>query len=224
MRDSYQKFLSEFQITEIQFFEFGLKDVIYIPLQTAEREWETLKKKIDGNEEVFIRGFGRDAKGTYLFQELYKLLLNNHHVKKDSTNNAEPTKQIRQLTGFTKKSSSKFDLIRNYQISHVFGRTKNVFAFTAPWNLAYVPKIFDPFTGHEAKGQMVEKFTTLFQKQTYDRYYKLIEDFNGIVTDQSFLDKVNLSFNLMLDKGVIEKNDVEKLRSSFKSEFMPIKV
>ena len=223
MRDSYQRFFSEFQISESRFFEFGLKDIIYIPIHTAKEEWAILKKKINNNEEVFIRGFGRDAKGTHLYQEFYKLLLDNKHVKKDSNNNAEPERQICQLTGCSKKSS-KHKIIRNYQISHVFGRTKNVYAFTAPWNLAYVAKVVDPFTGHEAIGPMVKKFTALFQQQTYERFSPLIDDFNEIITNQSFLERFDEAFKTMLENSMFQKEDVEKLRKSIRSEFSPIKL
>lgn len=49
----------------------------------------------------------------------------------------------------------------------MFGRTKNIYAFTAPWNIVYMPKILDPFTGHEAKGEMVDEYRMLFQKQRH---------------------------------------------------------
>jgi len=147
MRDSYIRFFSKGYISKEQFFEFGLKETIYAPYEKAESEWNRLKQRIENNQEVFIRGFGRDANGTHLFQELYARLVGNHNVKKDPTNNAEPTKIIRELTGYSKTKYSKYELIRNYQISHIFGRTKNIYAFTAPWNIVYMPKMLDPFTG-----------------------------------------------------------------------------
>ena len=138
MRDSYIRFFSEGYISKEQFFEFGLKETIYAPYGKVELEWNRLKNRILNNESVFMRGFGRDANGTYLFQELYKRLNGNNNIKKDPTNNAEPTKIIRALTGYSKTVNSKYELIRNYQISHIFGRTKNIYAFTAPWNIVYI--------------------------------------------------------------------------------------
>ena len=35
-------------------------------------------------------------------------------------------------------------------------RTKNVYTFTALWNMVYLPKIIDPFIGHEAKSEIVD--------------------------------------------------------------------
>ena len=126
MRDSYIKFFSEGHISKAQFCEFCLKDTIYAPYEKAERGWSQLKKHIKNNEEVFIRGFDRYANGTHLFQELYKRLVGNDKVKKDPTNNDEPTKIIRELTGYSKTKNAKYELIRNYKISHIFGRTKNI--------------------------------------------------------------------------------------------------
>ena len=81
---------------------------------------------------MYIRGFGRNSNGTHLFQEFYKEVFGNAHVAVDPTNNAIPTKIIRDLTGYSKSSSARDEAIRNYQISHIFGRTKNVYTFTAP--------------------------------------------------------------------------------------------
>jgi hypothetical protein len=225
LRDSYQRFLSEFEISELQFFDFGLKDIIYIPKEVAENEWEILKKKIQNNEEVFIRGFGRDAKGTYLYQKLYELLIDNNHVKKDPSNNTEPTKLMKQLTGFSKTKSSRHQILRNYQVAHVFGRTKNVYAFAAPWNLVYIPKIMDPFTGHEAKGEAVERFTALFQKQTYDKFSNLIDEFNEIMTSPIFLSSLDRAFYAMQKNSLIKNQDLSKLKDSIYScEFLPIEI
>jgi len=222
MRDSYIRFFSEGYISKEQFFEFGLKETIYAPFDQAEREWESLKKRITNNEEVFIRGFGRDANGTHLFQEFYEHLVGNSNVKKDSTNNAEPTKIIRELTGYSKTKSSKHELIRNYQISHIFGRTKNVYAFTAPWNIVYMPKMLDPFTGHEAKGDMIDEYTILFQKQGYKQFGKLIDDFNEIISNPNFIDKLNYCLDELSRDDSFKTKDIEKLKTAVINEFMPI--
>jgi len=222
MRDSYIRFFSKGYITKEQFFEFGLSETIYAPYDKAESEWNKLKHKIKNNEEVFIRGFGRDANGTHLFQELYKKLLGNEKVKKDSTNNAEPTKIIRELTGYSKTKNSKYELIRNYQISHIFGRTKNIYTFTAPWNIVYMPKMLDPFTGHEAKGEMIDEYTILFQKQGYKHFGRLIEDFNKIITNETFKEKLECCLSELEDQK--EYKDIEKLKKALQDEFKPIEI
>jgi len=55
MRDSYIGFISKGYITKEQFFEFGLEETIYAPLEKAELAWQQLKSRINNNEEVFIR-------------------------------------------------------------------------------------------------------------------------------------------------------------------------
>ena len=47
--------------------------------------------------------------------------------------------------------------------------TKNALTFNAPWNIVYMPKLFDPFTGHESKGDITKKFTE--ELKTYGRIY-----------------------------------------------------
>lgn len=224
MRDSYLRFFSNGYITKEQFFDFGLNETIYAPDDKVEEEWNILKHNIYNNKKIFIRGFGRDANGTHLFQKLYLYLFGNEKVTKDSTNNAEPTKLIRKTTGYSKSKSGKYELIRNYQISHVFGRTKNVFMFMAPWNIVYIPKMLDPFTGHEAKGELIDEYTTLFQKQSFERFERFINEYNGIVSNPSFQEKLNESLDKVGKEETIGKNDIEKLKKAVETEFAPIEI
>ncbi len=224
MRDSYLRFFSEGYISKEQFFEFGLKETIYAPADKAAMEWNHLKQRITSDETVYIRGFGRDANGTYLFQELYKGLLGNQNVQKDSTNNDKPTKLIRDLTGYSKIKSAKHRPIRNYQVSHIFGRTKNVYAFTAPWNIVYMPKILDPFTGHEAKGDIIDEYTLLFQKQSYERFSSLIDDFNKIISANTFQEKLKHTLGLLAENATYSNEDINKLTKAINDEFKPIEI
>jgi len=182
MLDAYEQFFSKGYISKQQLFEFGLNETLYAPLDKVEQEWTQLKDKIRNNETVYIRGYGRDAAGTSFFLDLHRQLFGNNNVQKDPTNNAAPAKLIAELTGYSKTRKAGLEPICNYQVSHIFGRTKNIYAFTAPWNIAYIPKILDPFTGHEARGDAAREYRALFQKQAYDRFRDLIEDFNALMT------------------------------------------
>ena len=72
MRDSYQTFYEHFKIVFSDIIEFGIEiDTIYPDKNEIKGEWENLIKSVENNEEVYIRGYGRDALGTALFQELY---------------------------------------------------------------------------------------------------------------------------------------------------------
>ncbi|MEZ5527011.1 MAG: hypothetical protein R3F26_05695 [Gammaproteobacteria bacterium] len=224
MRDSYQIFFANGLISKEEFFEFGLSETIYVDFDTAATAWEDLKFRLQSNERVVIRGFGRDAAGTHLFKKLYEYMFGNRHIQKDATNNAEPTRLLRQWTGLSKSGGIGFDLIRNYQISHVFGRTKNPLCFTAPWNIVYIPKIIDPFTGHEATGDMVDEYTRLFQAQCYRKFKSLIDDYNVLVTNPDFLANLNTSLQLMALGESIQASEMDKLHKSLKSEFSPIAI
>ena len=224
MRDSYENFFSNGYMSKHAFFEFGLNETIYAPYEEAEKEWEALKLRIASNQTAFIRGFGRDAGGTHLFLSLYEKLFDNANILKDPSNNSAPTRLIRDLTGYSKTPNSKFESIRNYQISHVFGRTKNVFAFTAPWNIVYMPKLLDPLTGHEAKGQMVTEFTALFREQSYARFGKLIDDFNEVISNPQFLASLGGSLKELKDQTIFQDVDFQKFEKAVKREFEPIVV
>ena len=223
MLDSYKNFLSEFKISENQFLDFGIKSVIYIPADKAKENWDSLKNKISNDEEVFVRGFGRDSKRTPLLLDFYRNLLGNSHVSKDSSNNSQPSKMIKELSGYSKTGKTKYKLISNYQISHIYGRTKNIYAFTAPWNIAYIPKIYDPLTGHEANGDMVKEFTSRLEIQTYKKFKPLIQDFNNIITHSVFKDKLKKSLDILNnDNKNFTQKQLNKLNKSIKSEFLPI--
>ena len=168
------------------FFKDGLEQIIYINEEAIENQWTTIIRKINNNETLFIRGYGRDSAGTNAFLVLYKHLFKNEHIRKDSTNNLEPTKVISHLTGYSKTLKRDRDdkiRIQNYQVSHLFGKTKNPLLFTSAWNIAFIPKYIDPFTGHETQGEYNQEFKTLFHEQNSLRFTKYILLYNDFVEE-----------------------------------------
>lgn len=224
MRDSYLEFLSKGYLTKEQFFEFGLESLILSPLEKVEHEWQSLKYRIYSNDEVYIRGFGRNSLGSKLFLSLYENVLKNNNIKVDPTNNAEPTKLISKVTGYSKIQKRGFKPISNYQVSHVFGRTKNVFCFTSPWNIVFIPKIIDPLTGHEANGAIVEEFTKLFRNRVFSNFERQINDYNNIMSSSDFTDKVEEYFSSALDESSYSFEEKQKLKKSVEREFSVIEV
>lgn len=217
MIDSYEKFLIEY-VSKEDFFNFGLSETIYIPFDKVEKEWLELKRNISENESVFIRGFGRDAAGTHLFFDFYKNVFQNNNIKKDPTNNHRPTKLLETLTGLKKHKD-----IRNYQVSHIFGRTKNIFTFTAPWNIVFMPKLLDPFTGHEAKGDMIDEYKKLFQQQSYEKFKPFIDEFNDIVADTHLIQSIEDYFE-NLHSSNEDTNVIKKFEKAVREEFSPIEI
>ena len=153
--------------------------------------------------------------------EIHKSLFGNSNIKKDSSNNAYPTKFLKELTGYSKIKSKKYNHINNYQISHVFGYTKNALMFMAPWNIVYIPKLFDPFSGHESKGKLTQMFSTKLKDITYEKFKEVIDDYNSIVNNPKFIDSLNISIeNLKTNNDEIS----DKLLNSIKNEFSEIKI
>ena len=182
MIDAYQKLFTH--IDKDLFFKSSIEDIIFIEEKLIQDNWEELKSKVLNNEKIFIRGYGRDAKGTDLYKSLYRNLLNNHNIIKDSTNNAAPTKLLKELTPFckvTEDGKNGKTKIVNFQISHLFGKTKNPFLFNNPWNIAYIPKYLDPFTGHETQGDYSREFKEYINPILTSKFKKYIADYNDIV-------------------------------------------
>ncbi len=213
-KEAYTKLFEH--IDKESFFKSGIDDIVYIDNQTIATQWEELKKAVFENQRVFIRGYGRDAKGTDLYLKLYENLFENKKLEKDSNNNAQPTKLLKNLTPFSKTKKKGKILIINYQISHLFGRTKNPLLFTCPWNIAYIPKYLDPFTGHETQGQYSEQFKQIFLPIIKERFRNYIDDYNLVIRDkitnriEESLEFVQKIANLSNDEFKRFEKDVRK--------------
>lgn len=224
--DSYVEFLAYYDITNESILEWGLENTIFIELEAATESWNELKKRILDNREVYIRGFGRDAKGTELYLNLYKFLFNNVNVKKDATNNDKPTKCIQELTGYRKYSKNvkkeTHSILYNYQVSHIWGCTRNVFMFEAPWNICFSPKLMDPFTGHESSGELSNAYKKKFVSYAYQLYKPLIEDYNRILAEYKVQERVEEYLQLIEEQGDIKGKDFEEFCKSVRKELCPI--
>lgn len=213
--DSYQKFLDYFGIEKQTLFEWGIEATIFPPIEKVVQEWEVLKTKVLTNQLVYIRGYGRDGHGTQLYKDLYRYLFGNEHVEKDPTNNAVPQKCIQRTTGLKRNKD-----IFNYQISHIWGHTKNVFLFEAPWNICYTPKIMDPFTGHETKGSWPEEYQRIFLDRAMELYRPFVADYNKLMNDLG-VDEL-ISQYLAGIKGTISSKEFMQFEKDIRSEFCPL--
>ena len=205
--DGYEQFFDFFSKDiknfKKKFFDFGLKKIITIEKEKAEKEWKNLLSNINkGSNNLFIRNFGRDGKRNGEMKELYKKVFGIKDIKIDK--NTEPTKLLQNNTDYNKRKN-----ISNYQISHVFGMTGNVYCFVAPWNIVYIPKFYDPFTGHEAKGKCVEEFQKLFREKIFNEFKPQIEAYNKIMR------KKRPEIKAWLDKKKIVKKSREEILENF---------
>lgn len=202
--DSYLQF---FEIVDKDaFFRFGIDNIIIAKPEIAKNAWNNLLKNINAkSDNLFVRSSGRYAVGNDILRKLYADVF-GININFDPTNNDEPTKLIQDLTGYYKRGSKQN--IFNYQVSHVFGRTKNVFLFTAPWNIVFVPKVLDPLTGHEAKGDFVEEFKSLFVNKVKLLFKHEIEEYNLEMT--KYLPKL-----LVWVKENVDKNKQSSILKDF---------
>ncbi|MBJ2174394.1 hypothetical protein JBL43_09110 [Aureibaculum sp. A20] len=227
MRDSYQKFFEHFKIDFSDIIEFGIEiDTIYPDPKKVKNEWIELINSIENNEDVYIRGYGRDAHGTAMYQELYKILLNNENIKKDASNNDKPTRLLQNITNYSKtikKDSLNKERINNYQVSHIFGRTKKPFLFTAPWNIVWKSKLLDPLTGHESRGENTNKYKKAFLEKSSKMYSEYIYEYNQFVKKYFLNDNLEKAF---IQMSINNSNMNEKTFNKFKidaiNELKPI--
>jgi len=226
MRDSYQRFFEYFNIDFSDIIEFGVEiDTIYPDPIKIKTEWIDLINSIENNGNVYIRGYGRDAHGTALYQEFYRILLNNENIKKDPSNNDNPTRLLQNITKYSKtikKDSIAKERISNYQVSHIFGRTKNPFLFTAPWNIVWKSKLLDPFTGHESKGENTIKYKKAFLHKSKELYSEYISEYNQLVYRYFSIDKLEKAFNLMSTNLDTSQKIFKKFKVDAVNELKPI--
>ena len=214
-QDSYQVFLDAFNIQKSDLYQWGISSTIFPDCAAVATEWEQLKKRIFTNQTVYIRGYGRDAHGTQLYKDLYKAIFGNESVMKDPTNNTIPHRHIQQLTGLRRNND-----VYNYQVSHIWGHTKNIFLFEAPWNICYTPKLIDPFTGHETKGAWPEEYQKMFLTYAYSRYKLFVDDYNQLLIDNDINNKIELYLQTI--KNSISAREYTQFEQDVHSEFAPI--
>ena len=225
-RDAYELFFEEFiGENKDKFFKFGLEQTIYaneISIKNARDKWEDLKLRLTSDQPIYIRRYGTGGRNTHLYKDFYANVFENEELREDPTNNSMPRKLIEELTGYMKKPRKGYTKIQNYQVSHVFGKTKNALAFTAPWNIVYLPKLLDPFTGHEAKGSDVANFTALFKNQCIDQFGDMINEFNEIMKSDNVSSKLDSGIDYVAKTNSLDEKQKQQFEKSVYSEFEPI--
>jgi hypothetical protein len=218
-KDGYQVIFDKLQIDKNRLLKIGIEEIIKIDHEEAKENWHKLIERINKDEEVYIRGYGRNGSNSNLYIDLYKNVLNISNIKIDSTNNSQPKRIIEKLTGQKRNKD-----IYNYQISHVFGFTKNPYCFTAPWNIVYIPKLLDPFTGHESKGELTEKFTNQLKREIYNKYETIIEEYNTIIEKGNYKNKIDVYCNKLLSIKEYSDKQIERFRKDAKEQWKKIKI
>lgn len=193
--DSYAQFLEHFNLNKNSFYSFGIENTIFASSDYAYDQWQMLKKHLLENQPLTIRGYGRQGKHTELYFKLYSYLFDNNNISEDKTNNAVPRKNIQAATGYKTNVT-----LLNYQCSHIFGHTKNPLLFEAVWNICFTPKIFDPLTGHEAKGPWPEEYQHIFIERSLQRFDKCIIDYNEFINTHKILERIPVFVKTLVDE------------------------
>ncbi len=212
VKDSYSEFLKRFNIKEKDFLEYGKESIIYVPKDIVKEEWKNLKDRIINNKEVYIRPYGNNGKNSKIFLDFIKEVFKNSNIKIDTSRNSRPQLCLKQYTNLERGKN-----IQNYQVSHIFGMTKNPYMFECPWNIAYIPKLFDPFTGHESNGEWTQKFQDFYLQDVQDKFQEFIEDYNNIMLENNIVDRIESFVNNL--KGYNQKQKKtfkENLLDNFK--------
>lgn len=183
--DSYAQFLEYFNIDKDDFYSFGLENTIFANVEQAEAQWSVLKNSLLTNGRMSIRSYGRQGRNSELFKKLYVYLFANSNIQIDPSNNTAARNNLQRVTGHRLRST-----LINYQCSHIFGCTKNPLLFEAVWNICFTPKMFDPLTGHEAKGPWPVEYQIKLRNLLLSRFSFLISDYNAFVEDHNIEDRI----------------------------------
>lgn len=155
------------------FLKFGIENTMFIHPQKAHADFQNLSNSLNvngithSNNPIFIRTVATNGKKA-LYKALYTSIFykNNQYEFTDNECNAAFLDHKKAI---------------NFKCSHVFERSRNPLAYTAKWNFAFTPQIFDPLTGHEAKGIESALFKILFQGVTYALHNTSINEYNIIM-------------------------------------------
>jgi hypothetical protein len=227
--DSYSLFMEDFShrpISEDAFINWGIDHIIFADRAKAEEVWKGIKKNWQTNRDLWVRNSGRNGQSSRLYEALFTQF--GKTVNFDATNNDKPTNVILSVTGKVKykpsyAESTPLDVVRNYQVSHIWGHTKNPLLFVCPWNICLVPKMFDPFTGHEAKGPLAERFRKAFIDRAKTLYGDLICDYNDFldaeILQTGIIDACILTAERAYLQGEITKRTFNDFEKNIKEEF-----
>ena len=183
-KDAYLELIDWSRRTREDFFQFGIEATVWPDNKLVREEWEALRTRIleGGDGDVYVRGTGRGS-GTEWLLEMYKTILPNAMPKIDTSNNTHPTKTLVRVTG-----KRKADLV-NYQVSHIIQNARNPFLFCCPWNVVWMPKYFDPLSGHETKGDLPAAFTRILKNEQAKIYADYISDYNALIAQHDLHSK-----------------------------------
>jgi len=184
IRDSYSRFIARFNIDIDDFFNYGIEETIFAPLDYAKKQWTQQISKLENNQEIYIRRYGEKG-NTFLYKFLYWEIFGNSNILIDPTKNAIPLGNIQHATNSVRNNN-----LFNYECSHIFGCTKNPLLFGAVWNICFKPKIYDPLSGHVTMGIWPEEYQKRLRSDIFNRFKYCIDSYNTFTKTKEIHDKI----------------------------------
>ena len=212
--DSYQQFCDDFHITPEELYQFGIRRSIFATSESAWSQWQSLKRALQGESELRIRKYGRAANNPFI--AMYKHIFPQAQILEDSTGNAAPRAIIQRITNHTINTT-----IYNFEVSHVFGYTKNPLLFNAAWNFFFCPRLIDPFTGHASTGRWPEEYQPILKEAVITKFSRCISDYNKMLSEMGILDKIE-NYLANLDWGAEKSKELARFKLDARKEWQPI--
>lgn len=194
-RESYQEFFDAFGILPNAVCEFGLEHSVFAEPDMALEQWRELTTALLNNARLPIRAITGNVQDRefQFYKRLNGYLFENHSLHHDCTGNYYPRRNLERAVGWhaTIRPRTETGVLVNFQTSHVLsGRTHNPLLYSAVWNIAFTPKIIDPFTGDEAHGPVAEMFRTAFLSKIRARFSVCIEEYNRFVGERDIANRI----------------------------------
>ncbi len=210
--DSYRLFLAHFGIREKEFFDYGLKSLIFVDPNDAYKQMKQLiNALLNGGQTLFIRSYGKNGAGDHVFINLYKDLFPKSDIQIDKSNNTRPKQLIQRYKGIRIGTNTVDGDTYNYILSHIFANTKNPLFFEGAFNYCLCPKIYDPFTGKECSLGWNENFSKQLLskvKKDYQKTIKLIEEF---ISDNDIINRIDF----YCAKNNLSKQEIQDIKKNW---------
>lgn len=217
-KDAYKNFFEHYKIDFKELTEFAISEIIFADKKDVKSKWIDIKNKFEAKNPMPIRKYGQNGSKNKFIRGFY-LDCFGIEVKFDTTNNQIPTKTLQDYTGKRKNFN-----IFNYQVSHIFSKTKNIFLFDNLFNLGFIPKYIDPFSGHESFGERKEEFQKILRQHVCKLYGDIIRDYNSYVSSLDTIKKINHHIDMLKLKGSNNINFLNSFKETLIEDFKPIEI
>lgn len=235
----YRHFFDNKEITVKDLWDFTLENMIFIDNQEgiifSDRVQDYLT---NGEKGILLAGATNPFEEQIHYKNIYRILFPGVTFKFETIKNATPRKFLEALTG-VKETDPPMQIylkLRSYQVLHIFKRVHNPYAYLAPWNIIFIPKVLAPFLTVNEK-YVIPRFLTSNQKEFYEKHIEELPEFEVAVKRyiydryQQEIDDFNEEMKVLKKKVIPYLEEVrqkegeevyETIKKTFLREFSPI--